>query len=350
MNNNFVKGAVIGFGKMGLAHTAIINSFSNSKIIAVTDESKLINKGFNQFIESINFYSNHLNMLKNEKIDFVFITTPPNTHVPLALDCLKYNKHFFIEKPLSIDSETALPLIKKLNDSDNLVSMVGYMMRFVPSFLKGKEIIDEGILGKIFNFNSTIYVSQLFKKGKGWRYNKKISGGGVINSQAAHLVDLISWYFGYPNSINASLRQAYSKDSEDFGHITFNWENKLFGSLDSSWSVYNYRMLETKIIINAEQGYLEINDDTVKLFLNKSSTNYKEGWTIIKKPEIDNAVTIDLGGSHYTRQDEYFINSIIRQNQVMNDVSNAYKVQKIIDAIYYSAKNNNSSVKLIYGK
>ena len=58
------------------------------------------------------------------------------------------------------------------------------------------------------------------------------------------------------NSINASLRQAYSKDSEDFGHITFNWENKLFGSLDSSWSVYNYRMLETKIIINAEQGYL----------------------------------------------------------------------------------------------
>tara|TARA_B100002051_G_scaffold245547_1_gene253012 strand:+ start:364 stop:1413 length:1050 start_codon:yes stop_codon:yes gene_type:complete len=348
MSNNFVTGAIIGFGKMGLAHTAIINSFANSKIIAVCDDSKLINKGFNQFIKNINFYSNHLDMLKNEKIDFVFITTPPNTHIPLALDCLRYNKHFFIEKPLSINSKNAEPLLNKLNEENNLVSMVGYMMRFVPSFIKGKQIIEDKALGEIFNFNSTIYVSQLFKKGKGWRYDKKVSGGGVINSQAAHLVDLISWYFDYPNSINANLRNVYSGDNEDFGHITFNWKNKLFGSLDSSWSVYNYRMLETKIIINAEKGYLEINDDTVKLFLDKPSMNYKKGWTIIRKPEIEKEVSIDLGGSHYTRQDEYFINSIIQQKQVMNDVKNAYKIQKIIDAIYYSSKNNNTSVKIKY--
>ena len=47
--------------------------------------------------------------LKKEEIDFVFITTPPNTHISLAQDCLKYNKHFFIEKPLSINVDAYIP-------------------------------------------------------------------------------------------------------------------------------------------------------------------------------------------------------------------------------------------------
>ena len=110
MDNNYLKGAVIGFGKMGLAHTAIINSFPNSKIVAICDPSQLINKGFKEFIKNIDYYSDHLTMLKKEEIDFVFITTPPNTHISLAQDCLKYNKHFFIEKPLSINSNTLLSI------------------------------------------------------------------------------------------------------------------------------------------------------------------------------------------------------------------------------------------------
>ena len=348
MDNNYLKGAVIGFGKMGLAHTAIINSFPNSKIVAICDPSQLINKGFKEFIKNIDYYSDHLTMLKKDEIDFVFITTPPNTHISLAQDCLKYNKHFFIEKPLSINAKTAQPLISNLEDSNTLISMVGYMMRFVQSFKKGKEIIDSKILGEIFNFNSTIYVSQLFKRGKGWRYNKKFSGGGVINNQGGHLIDLISWYFGYPNLLNASLRKAYSYENEDFGHVTFNWSNKLIGSLDSSWSIYNRRMLETKIIINAENGCLEINDDTIKLFLSKGSKNYNEGWTIIKKPQIESGVSIDLGGSQYTRQDELFINSIIDQRPISNDVKNAYNIQKIIDGIYHSSINNNETIELKY--
>ena len=167
--------------------------------------------------------------------------------------------------------ELSTTLVEKLNGK-KLVTMTGYMMRYMATFSKAREIIDTGVIGAPITFNAQMYVSQLFKTGRGWRYDKEKSGGGVINTQATHAIDLISWFFGYPNRLNASLLSPHSKHTEDFGHITFNWDNGLMGWLDSSWSVYNHRMLETTIRVHGHNGNLMVNDDTIKLFLAKSFT------------------------------------------------------------------------------
>ena len=59
-------------------------------------------------------------------------------------------------------------------------------------------------------------VSQIFKKGKGWRSDPKKSGGGVVNIQATHLLDLITWFFGFPEKVQAFSNNYYSKSLEDF--------------------------------------------------------------------------------------------------------------------------------------
>ena len=128
----------------------------------------------------------------------------------------------------------------------------------------------------------------------------------------------------------------YSEMTEDFGHINFNWENGLMGWLDSSWSVFNHRLLETTITIHGRNGNIEVNDDTIKLFLKEPKDGYKKGWSIIRKPEIESGVIIDIGGPQYTRQNEDFIKSILRNKQVESDVFNAYKIQKIVDTTYLS--------------
>ncbi len=329
-----LKGATIGAGKMGLAHGAIINGLPNSKLISICEPTKLIQNSFKEFSD-IAVYSDHNVMLREQKPDFVFITTPSFMHIPMAIDCFEKGCHFFVEKPLSTNGLEAKPLVEKLKNS-SLVTMTGYMMRYVSTFSKVKEMISSNIIGPLINFNAHMYVSQLFKTGKGWRYNKNKSGGGVIITQATHAIDLISWYFGLPERLNASLLSPFSIKTEDFGHITFNWEDGLMGWLDSSWSVFNHRMLETTIKINGKNGNIIVNDDTIKLFLTKSEGIYNKGWTILRKPEIETGVSIDIGGPHYTRQDQDFINAIIENRFVDSDVSNAYKIQKIVDAIYIS--------------
>jgi predicted dehydrogenase len=347
--NKPLRGAMIGAGKMGIAHGAIINSLPNAELVAICEPTKLIQNTFKEFAPHIAVYSDHTVMLKELRPDFVFITTPSFMHVPMAMDCVGYGCHFFVEKPLSVTGSEAEPLIAKLKNK-NLVTMTGYMMRYIATFSKAKQIIDDGIIGDPITFNAQMYVSQLFKKGKGWRYDKKKSGGGVIITQATHAIDLISWYFGFPDNLNASLLSPHSKSTEDFGHITFNWNNGLMGWLDSSWSVYNHRMLETTIKIHGKNGNLLVNDDTIKLFLTKPQGGYKEGWTILRKPEIETGVAMDIGGPQYTRQDQDFVDAVSENRTVESDVLNAFKVQKIVDTIYKSGDKQGRLETIIYVK
>ena len=333
--NNKLKGGIIGAGKMGLVHGAIINSLPGAKVVALAEPTKLIKRAFSQFAPDINFFDNHNEMLSSQDLDFVFITSPSYMHVGMALDCIEKNCNIFVEKPLAINGNEAAPLIRKLKEK-KLVSMTGYMMRYVATFLEAKKILNKSLIGDIITFNARMYVSQLFKKGKGWRYDKNKSGGGVIITQATHAIDLICWYFGFPRNLNAHMLSPYSEMTEDFGHINFNWENGLMGWLDSSWSVFNHRLLETTITIHGRNGNIEVNDDTIKLFLKEPKDGYKKGWSIIRKPEIESGVIIDIGGPQYTRQNEDFIKSILNNKQVESDVFNAYKIQKIVDSIYLS--------------
>lgn len=345
--NDPLKGAVIGAGKMGFAHGAIINSLPNVRLIAVCDPTTLIQSTFKQFAPHIVTYSDHEKMFKDGQPDFVFITTPSFLHVPIAIDCVKYGCHFFVEKPLATNGAEAKPLLEKLKDK-KLVTMTGYMMRYIAAFKKAREILQAKLIGEPITFNAKMYVSQLFNKGKGWRYDKKKSGGGVIITQASHAIDLISWYFGLPDNLNASLLSPHSKQTEDFGHISFNWDSGLMGWLDSSWSVYNHRMLETTIKVHGFNGNLTVSDDTIKLFLVKPKGGYSQGWTILRKPEIETGVAIDIGGPQYTRQDQDFVNAIIENGTVESDAINGYNVQKIVDAIYLSGENQGRLVPISY--
>ncbi len=340
-----LKGGIIGAGKMGLAHSTILSCIQNVELTAIAEPNKLIQKTLKEFANHISIYDSHHKMLKNEKLDFVFITTPSYMHIPMALDCLEHNCNIFIEKPLCINSIDAIPLLEKIKQK-KIHTMTGYMMRYISTFNKAKEIIKNGTLGDLITFNAQMYVSQLFKTGKGWRYDKKKSGGGVVITQTTHAIDLISWYFGYPNWLNASLLSPYSISTEDFGHITLKWNNGLMGWIDASWSVYNHRLLETSIMINGKNGNMKVNDDTIKIFLTKPIDEFNKGWNIIRKPEIETGVPIDIGGPQYTKQNVDFINCILKDITPESDIYNAYNIQKIVDYIYESNKLNGQLIKM----
>tara|TARA_Y100001970_G_scaffold294326_1_gene450604 strand:- start:3988 stop:5034 length:1047 start_codon:yes stop_codon:yes gene_type:complete len=347
MSKKVLNGAIIGMGKMGLAHGAIINSINNVRLVSVCEPSKLIKKTFSEFIPNVKIYDDYKKMLSKENLDFVFITTPPDSHVEMAIECINKNIHFFIEKPLSINSSLCKPLLKIMEEK-RIINMVGYMMRYQKTFKLAKTILQNNILGEIFSFGATMYVSQLFKKGKGWRYKKNKSGGGVVMAQTTHLIDLICWYFGFPGYLTANTISPYSITTEDFTHCTFSWENGLMGWIDSSWSVYNHRMLESSLKIHGENGNLLVSDDTIKLFLINDNSEFSKGWTIISKPELENGVAMDIGGTSYSSQDEEFISTIRNGTYLDSDVISAYNNLKIIDSVYDSAKNGGRLTKVSY--
>lgn len=338
-----MKVAVIGVGKMGLLHAGIMNYLDGVELCAISDTSTFLLSFARNFKKNINVYHEYLKMLDKESPDVAVITTPVFLHVPMARECVKRDIAFLVEKPLSVVSNDAKDLVQESEDK-NLTTMVGYMMRYVETFAKAKQIIDSRVLGRLITFKATIYVSQLLKTGKGWRYNKKESGGGVVIGQATHLIDLLQWYFGPIGLVSGHTRNWYSKEVEDFAHVYFEFKSGLTGWFDSSWSVRHHRLLEITIDLNAEYGNLFVSDDVVKLYLEKSSNDYGLGWTNFFKPDLFQGVEIDVGGPQYTRQDDSFIEAVRNGKKVETDVKNAYEVQRVVDCIYASAAKHGAPV------
>jgi predicted dehydrogenase len=338
--------AVVGIGKMGMLHAGIMNGLKDVELCAISDNSKFL-LGFAKSIKGIPGYDDYRKMLDREKPDAAVLATPIFLHVPMATECVERDIPFFLEKPLSLRGSDASALVQQVEDK-NLPTMVGYMMRYVETFAKAKEILDAGVLGKPITFNATIYVSQLFKTGKGWRYDKEQAGGGVIMAQATHLIDLLKWYFGKVLLVSAHTKNWYSQEVEDFAHVYFEFTGGLSGWFDSSWSMRHHRLLEVTIDVNAENGNLTVSDDEVRFFLDKPAGDYPAGWTQLKIPELFKGGARAVGGPQYTKQDVDFITAVREKRRLGTDVKNAHEVQMLVDAIYDSAEKKGQPVKMNY--
>jgi predicted dehydrogenase len=222
--------------------------------------------------------------------------------------------------------------------------MVGYMTRFLPTFRKGKEIIASGALGKLQMLRSSMYIGQLFRPGKGWRYERAVSGGGVLMTQNSHLLDMLLWYFGPLEWVSAQNTFLYSKDVEDSAHVFMHFKSGLRGFFDSSWSARHYRTPTMSIHVQGERGTLDVGDDDVRLFLDDASGRYPKGFSTWQKPDLLHGAVFDIGGANYSDQAMQFLGAIRKVDTVESDVPSAYSVQCVIDAAYSSAEQRGAPI------
>ena len=334
-----LKVAVVGFGKLGLLHAGLANGLPGSKLVAVCDQSSTSMNVLKSQMKGVKTYSNYKDMIADGGLDAVFIATPTGSHVPIAIDFVKAGIAVFIEKPLSPTAEQARPLLDAL-EQNPVTNMVGYMGRYIDTFAKAKELIASNALGRLQMLRTSMYVAQLFTKGKGWRYDQKESGGGVLITQNGHVIDKLLWMFGDLEYVTGHTNSLYSPTVEDHAHAFFAFKSGLTGFMDASWSARHYRTPTISIHVQGENGTLDVNDDDVRLFLTKPHGDLPADWSMWRGPDLYQAVPFDIGGPQYTLQAIEFLNAVRDKGQVDSDVASAFKTQTVIDAIYHSAEQN----------
>lgn len=334
---------VVGLGKMGMLHAAIFNALPGSRLAAVAEVSRLHRDVLAQYNPTVRTYADPGEMLDSGQVDALVIATPVSSHVPLAVSSIERGIPFFMEKPLALTAAQGRDAMSALAARPT-VNLVGYMTRFVDSFEKAHAILESGCLGHLQRVTATIYVSQLFGRGRGWRYDRKTAGGGCLHAQGSHLLDLLTWYFGPVVRVNAEVMSAYSTEVEDFAHVLLEFRSGLRAWLDSSWSVRSHRTLETTVDVLGDNGALVVNDDSVSLWLEKSAGAFVAGRTAWTAADLYRGVPIDVAGPQYTREDLTFLNAVRDNSPVQPDAGQAYHVQQIIDAAYTSSLSNGAPV------
>ena len=96
-----IKGAIIGLGKMGLSHAAIVGAHPGVEFVAVCDTSSLILDGFKKF-SRVKTYSDYRKMIDETTPEFVVVATPTKFHYNMVKYAIEKGLHVFCEKRVSL--------------------------------------------------------------------------------------------------------------------------------------------------------------------------------------------------------------------------------------------------------
>lgn len=175
---------VIGLGGAGRAHVRRLNRNPNVGQVFGYDIKKISD------IEGVEVVGN-LDKLLSE-VDGVTICTPDRMHFDGIIKALKAGKHVLSEKPMVASYVEAKKLKPYIKSYPNLVFGVHHQMRCSPAFLKAREIIKMGTLGKLFYIEANYWHDMRSRATKydNWRL-KKGQGQSLIFAHGCHPADLL---------------------------------------------------------------------------------------------------------------------------------------------------------------
>ena len=280
-----IKTAVVGVGRMGSKHAYnLAKRVKNSELVAICDlshqKADLMAKKL-----KVKAYYDVDEMLENEALDAVVIATPHYEHVNIALKCLEKKINVLCEKPLSVTTLEANKLLKAVEGTDLICSMM-YNQRTNNMYIKAKALIESGAIGKIQRINYTItdwYRAQFYYNMGGWRASWTGEGGGTLINQCVHQLDLIQWLCGMPTTIKAfceTKNRNISTENDVTAIMRFDGFDGVFTA--STHEIPGVNRFE----IAGDKGIITIFSKTMKYRINKMSES-----------EVNNRAKRDYGNS-----------------------------------------------------
>lgn len=308
-----IKAAIIGLGKMGMSHAAILGGLPNVELVAACDMDSLLQSAFKK-LTKIQMFTDYKKMIEEVMPDCVYVVTPTKLHYEMVMFALEHGCHVFCEKPFALTAEQGEKMVA-LAKAKGLVNQVGYHNRYIGTFNEMKRLLAEGVIGKPFHFLGEAYGPVVLKsKGGTWRSDKK-NGGGCIEDYAAHVLNLINYVTGSTlvECAGTQMPSIFSGEVDDAVYGSLTLASGLKGQISVNWSDDTVRKMTTSVKIQGDQGKLEADATTLKIYVKEDKPKYglQKGWNFKYITDVTPQVSFNLRGEEYTAESEAFINSII---------------------------------------
>jgi len=336
-----IKAAVVGIGKMGLSHQAIINAHPEVELAAVCDSSNFVLDVLNKYT-GVPTYTSYERMLGEVDLDAVVIATPSRTHAEMIRAAIGRDLAIFCEKPFTLSARDAEELAR-LSASRDLVTQVGYHNRFVASFREVKGLVDAGVIGTITHALGEAYGPVVLKpKGGTWR-SQRNEGGGCLYDYAAHAIDLLNWFLGEPVGVGGTvLRRIFSREIDDQVSGTLYYPEGRTAQVCANWSDESYRRMTTSITIWGTAGSIRADRQECKVYLRDTAprpAGYEPGWNVRYTTELTEPVGFYLRGEEYSAQIDDFVQRVkARRTEGENRFHSAAITDKVISLMITDAE------------
>ncbi len=306
-----IRVGVVGLGKMGLSHFALVNAHPDTDTVACDATGMLVDVLSRNI--SNRLYRDYDKMLAEEAPDAVVIATPSRLHHGMVRAALDRGIHVFCEKPFCLDWRESEALAD-LAESRGLVGQVGYHYRHVGAFGEMKRLVDAGALGRITHVLAEAYGPVVLRpKRQTWR-TQKSEGGGCLYDYAAHPLNLLNWLFGAPERVSGSvLDSVFSHEIDDEVFTTLAFPGGPTAQLSVNWSDESHRKMSTKISLIGENGRINVDRQECQVYLRAPVAglpDYGKGWTVKYTTDLTEDPWFYLRGEEYSHQIDGFVRAV----------------------------------------
>ncbi|MEM9631092.1 MAG: Gfo/Idh/MocA family oxidoreductase [Pseudomonadota bacterium] len=188
-----MRWALIGASRIASSYMIdAIRAQEGSDILSVLSSNSERGAAFAREHEIPESFTDLDRQLADDAIDAVYISTTNEKHYPQALAAIEAGKHVLCEKPLAMNVEEAVGMVR-LAAEKGVVFATNHHLRNAGSHLAIRALIEEGRLGKVLSAR-VFHAVNLPEHLRGWRINDAAAGGGVIPDITVHDADTIRFH------------------------------------------------------------------------------------------------------------------------------------------------------------
>jgi predicted dehydrogenase len=164
--------------------------------------------------------------------DAVLIVTPNHVHADFAVAAINAGKHVFVEKPLTVSTATATPILEASQKATGVV-LVGHVLRHFPMYRQAHDSVIAGAVGT----PSAIRMTRggRMPGGEGSWFADHSKSGGAFIDLGVHDFDWLLWTLGKPTQVYAKSVGAKTGNGPDYGLATVSFANGAVAHVESTW-------------------------------------------------------------------------------------------------------------------
>ncbi|MFH1476912.1 MAG: Gfo/Idh/MocA family oxidoreductase [Verrucomicrobiota bacterium] len=224
-----VKIGMIGAGRMGTRHLAILKKIEEIEICGVAD---LVEASRNKVAAEfgIKAYSAINDLLEKEKPDAVYITTPIGMHLENIKTAFKAGAHVFCEKPLVASNKEGEELLLLAKKHKGKIIFTGLAWRYAESTQAIKAAVQNGVIGEVRQFRVACGGPSVGKRPP-WFEDRKIAVRGGMLDTGVHFFDMVAWTLGSDFDAVYAFNDQTEEKIDVNSSITTRLSNGIIGSM-----------------------------------------------------------------------------------------------------------------------
>ena len=172
--------------------------------------------------------------LEDPEVQAVAVSLPHHLHEKVCVEAAQAGKHIMLDKPIARTLEEADKIIAAA-DANKVSLMVAFNYRFSPFYVKMREQIAEGLIGRPLFALTRHYQCFNPPPSSNWR-SKASTGGGCVIGSGVHNIDFMRWLLGEPEEVSAyGVKDPARLDAEAAAAITFRYPGGLVVNFCCLW-------------------------------------------------------------------------------------------------------------------